>query len=436
MKKALLQIISSLLVFTLIIAIFPAQALALERDTLDVLNVSDQVSYANTRESTNLTTLEMKRNSVYTLQLDGAIDSASVFDKVIESSEVIEHTVIGEFNVTKYTVDFVSQYLYKCKSDVDVSKIDEVLYISYNTIDNKYVVMCYTTSGLRELCVYENDTDTAIYISENSNLKYNNFRYGQSISLSDELIEEIFMLIEVGEIEKLQRTSGIQVIEDSDGNIAIEPDLNYFSWNSGETIQTMAQAPTTDTALLNDLKTDFPMYTHKVLSSLSKYCSYLNAYRTVWATESRENYVKKSADWGTWAVGTAIALIAGALGVTGPVAATILTAAGIAISTGQTILQQATLARSAKYRFSADRYGVVYDTTVYDDPVCTLWYGDSGEFAGGYDSSGNFTWIVSESPSVYDGDTSEIMTSAMDAYNSCLIMYSSNTMYPPVALTY
>lgn len=201
-------------------------------------------------------------------------------------------------------------------------------------------------------------------------------------------------------------------------------------------IQPQAQAPTTNSDLLSDLEADFPMYTHKVLSSSSKYCSCLKANRTVWATESRNNYVKRTADWGTWAVGTTVSVIALALGITGPVAASVLTVAGIAISTTQTILQQATLARSAKYQFAANRYGVVYDTTVYDAPVCTLWYGDTGEFAGGYDSSGNFTWIISEPPTVYDGDTSEIMTSAMDAYNSCLVMYSSNTMYSPVTLTY
>lgn len=226
----------------------------------------------------------------------------------------------------------------------------------------------------------------------------------------------------------------MQVIEDSNGNISIEPDINYIQavYNG---IQPLADAPTDENELLESLKDDFPMYTHQIIDSTSKYCSYLNAYRDVWATESRTNYVKKTVDWGSWAAGTVISIIATFLGLPAPIASIVLTSAGIALSSTGMILESVSLARSAKYVFSGDRYGVVYDSTTYDSPVSVLWYPDSGEFAGGYDSEGNFTWIISEVPSVYDSDPEEIMTIAMDEYNSCLAMYGSNLMYPPVSIS-
>lgn len=88
MKRSLLHAISSLLVLTLIIAISPAHALALEQNMLDSLNTSTQISYVNNRETTNLTALEIKRNSVYALQLNEAIGNSNVFEKVIEASEI------------------------------------------------------------------------------------------------------------------------------------------------------------------------------------------------------------------------------------------------------------------------------------------------------------------------------------------------------------
>jgi|GEM_PF-7034848 len=425
-----------------ILLTFALPALAVEAKDVDSdskeensLDVFDETSYIDSCTTTDLSDDEIMQNAIYQLQFDTSSSKMQdVVSYVLNRSEIIESMTIGDFDVSIYSTDFVSKLLYYCDNVEEVSLIDNFLYISYNTTDNKYVVMCYCASGLLDLCVYENESDTAICITRSGSLKYENVRHGQSISLSDELIDNIYSLIESGDIDVLQNTEGLQVIFDSDGNIAVEPDIAYFQEQVGGTVATRAQAPTTDAALLANLKADFPMYSAKVMSSSSKYCSYLSAYRSTYAAQDRTNYVKKSADWGSWAIGTAITVISIALGPPATVTIAILTAAGIGISTGQTILQAATLAKSAKYKFSLFVYEVVYDSTSYSKTVYPTYTSSTGEFTGGYNSSGDFTWVISDAGGTYN--YSAIMDNAMANYDWHLRLYDGKCQLPQITLTY
>lgn len=198
----------------------------------------------------------------------------------------------------------------------------------------------------------------------------------------------------------------------------------------------VAPPPTNENEVVNTLKSDFPQYGKKEIYSTTGDCTALGKSVSIKVYESRTAYVKKSVNIARYAAGTTLSVIMTAIGVSGagPVAA-ILSALSIAYTAATEAgkLQEAVnLCRTAKFSFSGNRRGDVYDTTRYNNYVRVVNLTSSGEFTYGYDAKGNYHWIVSMEPTCYSVASSKIAKDALTNYNWDVANNGYCSQYTPV----
>lgn len=343
---------------------------------------------------------------------------------ILELCEEVQRKNIASAEYTIYTSDELSQYLYNFKEFIEISERNgDILYIQYITDDNKRVCLSYDSDGLVDKSIYDDDNGELVYISDNSATA----SYSNHYEISDELKALIDECLESGNIEKLNEIPELNVVCE-DGLYAVEEILPFDELNTSDT---RSKIPTSNSKLLSSLKSDFPMYNKKLMSSTSKKCEVLNKNLTVQIKDDRNSYSRVSADWKSFAAGAAVTAVSAFIGWPLPTAELVLAAAGVSISAASTILSQIDLCRTAVYSFSGNRYGFVYDTTVYNANVLVKSKKSSGKFTGGFDKNGDFTWVISKVPIAWDDSTSKWATTTMNYYNNDLKTGSGMTTFRP-----
>lgn len=337
----------------------------------------------------------------------------------------IKSETIGGYIITSYTSETLEDYLFDCKEIVDISEMNGFFYVGYLTNSGKEVLLCYQEDGLYNKSVYENATDTAYIETTEEATVYENFRNGSSYEMSDELLEEIDACIVTKDWETLNEIECIDVDIDENGLVSVIPTL--ASSSSGVFSSEAEQ--------LQDLKAHFPQYTNKTMQLYSKYSAALGENVSITVVESRNAYVKKSGDWHTFVVGTALTAIATFIGIAttggiGPVVA-ILTLAGVEISAAQTIMDEVTLSNGGVYEYFGERAGYAYDKTIYNDAVRVIQRSAKGEFAGGYTSDGDFEWVHSVPSLAYNHSYDEIANDTIFNYNADIEVHGFCSMYRP-----
>lgn len=360
-------------------------------------------------------------------------DAAAISTSTITMEDIIDLCVeegtenISGYSITFYTSDVLKNYLYNCDYIIEISKINNYIYISYMSNNNKTIVLSYDETGLYDKCIYNNDTGESVYLSED--IAY--IDYAVSYEMSEELQEFIDEQIEMNGIESLYDIEQLNIIE-VDGNYVIEERVASDEMNASIGISPMSStAPTSDSELLSSLKKDFPMYTGKVMSSVQKKCAYLNKNVKVTIKDDRNSYAKSKADWKTFVLGTAVSAVATYLGGPASIAVKILTAAGIGISAANTIVTAVKLSKSAEYTYKANRYGYAYDTTKWNKDVLVQVAKSTGKFTGVYDKNGDFVWGHNAPSAHHDKSVSTWADNVIKYYNSDLVYTKGTTTFTP-----
>lgn len=181
--------------------------------------------------------------------------------------------------------------------------------------------------------------------------------------------------------------------------------------------------------MLEDLKLDFPYIqttftTTKTGAAVGKV--------SIKSTKSRNNYIKTAARCDDFAIGTALSIIGTFWGVTSVTAvAKVLTAMSISYSAANKLKEAAHLYKSGIYSFSGKWVGRAYDKTVYNAYVYVKKYSGTGEFTGGYDSSGIWRWVISAPCAVLNKTSDSVANATISAYNSDVALNGACTNYNP-----
>lgn len=298
---------------------------------------------------------------------------------IVKLCRPVETQSIGGVACTKFQMDDFKDYYPECNQLRSISQLGNKFYIEYISRDGQELAFSYDANGLSDCCIYDPGTDRALFFSRYEQIVYENFRNGEAVSSIS---------------NNTPQTADVQIT-------SVGTKSNFSS----------------DAEMLSDLKDHFPVITET--ETFNKRSTAVSGLREVLVYTGRLNYVKLSAAWRSFAASTAVSVVALFLG--GPVnvtiAAVILTSLSVGISANSTIMDAVALYGSANYSFVGAKRVSVYDTTVYNDYVIVDSFTGSGRFAGGYNSSGEYQWIVNSQCSVLEKDNNALATSAMSSYD-------------------
>ena len=330
-------------------------------------------------------------------------------------------------------VEKVSQLLLNYQEMKELSLSQNIyLFIHYISSDGKDVYVDIMPNGCTNLIVYDEKTDIAYLNDMKTAYIETHYREGYHFDMNDQLVDEIYSLIETGNIEEVKKIQGIVVTTNDCGENVIEPDYDYLmSTLTGYSGVPTVYAPANDAQLLSELRGKFPEYTNKVKTNQQLMCPPLNSSVAVKVTETRNTYSKVNVNWVNFAVGTALSTVASSLNITSGGVQKILDALNIAYSITQGLLESARLSKAATYSYRSTKRGCVYDKTVYNKYVLIVRYaGTDGRFQGGYLNTGEFNWVHQPS-SVYSRSDSTVLNTALTNYNNDLIANNNLTTYLP-----
>jgi len=185
---------------------------------------------------------------------------------------------------------------------------------------------------------------------------------------------------------------------------------------------------------------DFPSYTKTQVATRNEYSDALanfnfvdkNIYTKV--LQSRNNYVRNTFDLKSFGIGATLTAIAVVSGLELVGVAAMLSNAGVLYGIISGVYQKKEgfeLVRDAKYSYTGDKAGYVYDKTCFNDNVRVYNNISTGTFAGGLLPSGEWAWVDSPTASAFGVESSTILTNTITAYNSCIWMYGFCYTYLP-----
>ena len=339
--------------------------------------------------------------------------------EILEGSEVIKDYYSGDMHIVSYVPEKLSDKLIDCCKITSVDTLDGVLYIDYITNSGDRVILCYDEKGIVSRSVSDEANDRLYCESRDESVCYHNFWKGNSIEITDEYLSYIYTCIEENRIEELLNCDDL-IIEQNEGNIIIYPNTPLSNLprlkNNEEHI--------------NAITTGWPPYSNKQIASGTRYCSQIDHNVSVRVLETRNSYVRKSADYRTFVIGALLTSVSYFLGVTVSVTQIILS--GLSILFSATALgESAYLARTAAYTYYGARRGDVYDYIETNTYIPYASYSGNGEFHGGYNPSGSFQWVYYLISSAFTVPTSSIMDEAAAAYDQWAFAYLLNHPYGP-----
>lgn len=404
MRNSIKKIISFILIITLLASV----------STVTFASTDVEDNY-KTNNSTKMGECE-KADSIQSKLLESYMPDLTkeVILNNIQQSEKCE----GE--VTVYHWSGINTYLVDCKEVLEISELNNMVYITYNTFDAKEIILCYDDYSLNNMMLYDEKSDTALLYDKNESFVYTNFRQGNTFTLDENTEKYIDECVAEGDVDAIKKIKNIKVIETEEG-IFIEPD-EQKSTPSKNNYQ----------LLLEDLKNDFPTKTNELKLTESLYSSALGRNVTVKVNETRNSYARISSNHQDFPVSTIITVITSFMGWSGmSVAVKVLTAIGVTWDANSQIQSAVRLARTAKYSYYSARKGYAYDTTRYNTYVLVEQYTGTGEFSGGSNSSGVFTWIISALPTTENYGYMTIANNTIDKYNWDIALNGTCTTYTP-----
>lgn len=198
---------------------------------------SQNIIIENTSTKSLISYSESKSYDKYNVNLPSSITSksASYSDAILELCTLDYSKSINGLNASLYTSNELSKYLDNCSDITEISKLNSIVYVCYNSLDGKSVILGYLGDVLRERSVYDESTDTCIAKELDGEYKYTDFRKGTHYEMSEELIALIDECVSKGDLDALYEIEDIKIIEDENGNIVIEPVIEpQFELNATE----------------------------------------------------------------------------------------------------------------------------------------------------------------------------------------------------------
>lgn len=411
------KLISLLLIFATVFSLtIPVSASSV--DTSSLVLDGDIIITDHTIEAP-LPPAQAKAYEIYELVIPTGLSSnnsnLNIKSLILQHCTQVDFQIIGGHPIYTYSSNSLGKYLYNFQEFVEISMVDSYVNIYYITLDGTEVSLSYDDSGLTSKIVYHPEIDTAILDFGDGVTQCEGFRAGCSEVVSDRLLDEIARFAAEENQEALEQ-------------IESEAGINLFPDNSSPSISPYALGFTSDSALLSNLKSDFPYIDARRNSTTLT--GYGGISVSVHVKEIRNNYTKKKSDWKTFGALTLVSAISTYLGLGTSLVMDLLNTLGIVVSVSQQIQSSVTLHRSAVYRFQYCRNGYAWDNG-WSDYVHVIWNEDYGEFTGGYDSSGNFTWVMSLIPSPYDISYSSIAQQTAHHYGMDVFANGHCTLYYP-----
>jgi hypothetical protein len=401
------RLLAAILTLSMVLAIFPAasakETFSLPDDSFSPMTESDGAIYG--AYDVAIPTRASGRSAFATSTMDTILDLCT-----FKSEETV-----GEYVITMYTSETLPSYLHDCQEITDISVFNGFLYIYYATHDGSSVILCYDQNGLVDKGIRNDESNTVVYYNDGQYYQSETFIDGSQYEIPEADLQVINDLVENQEWEQLAGLRNYNVTFSVDGTFTVEPKALGVSTRGG------IVGFSTESAALQDLKADWPMYTNKIMSTTAKYSQYLRTNVQTRITESRNGYVRKTFNFLTFGATTAATLIGLGLGVTqANVVITIAKAAGAVFTASNTLAYQLTIVKSANYGYYGDKAAYVYDSTRHNAYVTILRYSGQGEFHGGYDNRGVFTWIDFASPSCYNTSSTTMTNLAISLYDEAL----------------
>lgn len=397
-------------------------------------SVQQDIIYSNTCNTLLLSDEEAEYFEQFSVTLPTSIsdDSESIgfVENILSVSSVIDIKEIGDITYTLYESSDIPYYLPNCSQIEEIVKAEDSVNITYQTTDNLTVILTYTDEGLTNQLIYDNSSDILYQPLIGGGTKLENFRFGSSYTFSEEAMEMIREAIASGNYSEIQDNPEIHISVDEEGEVSIVPNTNELMSTRSGVIGFDNEAD-----LLTSLKSDFPYYYEKANSSGTVYCAYLNKYISFQGLDNRNGYVRESASYSSFAASTAITVLSLYLGVEITVMATILNVMGISIliKDGISVVGEAIkLYNSAIYEYYYERFGLLYDSTRFNDYVELYSSRGFGQFTGGYDSNDEFTWVKSLPSTPEAKNWSDIQSTCMTYYNVELNTYGYCERYYPL----
>lgn len=363
--------------------------------------------------------------STFNKNVFGITESEPTKNSVLQYCSLNKSKRVGSHTISTYTLENFN-LLPECKKIVEITAVDDILYIQYHSKDGKEIILSYSDKGIVDLTIYDAATDKLTYISENEKSETLNFRNGSYYLISEEDYESVKLFLNDNNEASLpanfyvtESEDGVRVIEEKSPTMQAER-------NALSNIGTMASNTgyrgfQTQSAVLADLKSHFPIL--DTTSTFIRNCPYLSDDITVKVQTVRNDYVKVSASFRDFAVTTAVSVIATYLVVPVAAACEVLTWMGIAYSATRLIQEAVTLYKASEYDFEGAKYGRVFDELKYNALVNVKRYVGEGRFAGGYTSSGVFEWVESRVCSALQYSNGAVATTAAEMYNDALVRY-------------
>lgn len=428
-------------ILSLILCIILLVAMCQPASAMEIVEIPENpvgINYSYNSEAQTLTPTEANSYDIYELDLsDFSIPETtqemalepSVKNAILALCDYVDTNVVGEFSIETYSSSILEDYLFNCKEITDISILNDLLYIYYNTINDEMVILCYDDQGLREKTIYDASTDALFNETASEATITSAFREGYTYELSDELLNEIYVLLENGDFESLNNIDGLNVNVDEDGLITVEPQSEIFNDSN---ISTYNVGFKSESAMLSHLKSKFPLINNTVRLTRTEYAPAIGINVSTKVLEDRNEYVKKKASFGKFAAETSITVISAFLGLgTATTIIKILTRLGIGISAANYITSAVTLYKSAVYTFTGCRWGRVYDSVTHKKELTIVEYRSTGEFTGGYDANDEFTWVISTQASALERTPLSIAQKAHNNYVADILDDGVCSLYLP-----
>lgn len=395
---------------------------------------SSGVDYVDITEVSPLTSDEIEEYSQYTFDAVQVLSVSMAQDllknDILSMSTLIDTKDISNSRMNLYTSSELPLHLYACRDVTEILEVGGSVYITYQTSDDKTVYLTFSNEGLVGQIVYDPSNDTVYILSPKENTKIANFRYGSTESISSELQNTIRECIVSGDYSEIQNNPALSVEIDELGHVVIEPNTTALT-RSG------VMGFTNEADLLRNLKADFPMMNNErdQNAPTSAYCEYLKKYIGFRGLNYRGDYVRVTADSKTFWAGALITGIGAYLDIkiAGVLTLLDLLGIGVTIISGEQVLADTVkLYRSANYEYYYTRYGLLEDSTRFNDYVVVESYSGFGTFCGGYDVDDEFVWIRNPSSDPETRDWNTIQRACVTRYNADLTEFGYCERYFPL----
>lgn len=358
----------------------------------DNIEATETVQYIDTTIVTDITEQEANLYTKYAASINSptmlsASSETLTKDTILSCCEISDST--ADEDVTKFTMANVEAVFPECKDLKNIVQMGSLLYVEYVSKDNAEVIAAYSENGFDHMVIYNEDIDTAVFISEYENVKYENFR------------NNIVFVEEPAETERINFET-----DDFDNAMASPRDISdrVSNFESEE-------------ELLGDLMDHFPTIEDTI--TYTRVSSELSTSVPVKVRTFRGNYEIIDFNYREFIVGKMISVVAAYLGVAGDVAQFVVEVLGGLVSDAGELLTEVVLYNRVDVDYTYSKIGLVYDSTMYDDYVYVVRHTGHGEYSGGYDSEGEWRWIGANSSSVENDNitNADVADEAIDDYD-------------------